>query len=529
MRWVKKIVHEKPLVIVLLILLSLPLIYPLIHKGFFVTDDGDLMIIRLTAFHEAITHGQFPARFLPRLYFQYGYPVSNFLYPGYLYIGEVLHLIRFGFINTIKIILGLSFIFGGICSFFWLRKFLKPFSSIIGSLVYLYAPYHYYDVYKRGSVGEVLALTVVPFILWTIDLGYRSFFTLGVSILILSHNTLAVLFLPLIVLYYAVRFNLWKNRTELIRLGVFLGISLLLTAFFWIPALYDLHYTIFSQTKVSDLGNYFSEADPRKFTVLSIYYIVLTVAGAGILYTLRKNIEKSTQYILLIFGGIGVVSLLLNTPLSLLLWKNLPITFVQFPFRLFSLVMVVFALFSGVITDVITHKSRYLFGIFFFVLFSFPLFFFLHPIEYSGRDDMYYSTNEDSTTVKNEYLPTWVKERSFTKPKIFVEGKGVRFVTNKKGIYTFAISGDEARTIRVNMMYYPGWVATAYDKPLAISYANKKGVMDIAVPHNTSHVLLQFTETPVRMLSNILTILGVGIFSLFFIKDIKAIYENLKK
>lgn len=526
---VKQLFKEKPLLLLFIFLLSIPLLLPLMHSGFFVTDDGELLLIRLTAFHEAFMHGQFPVRFLPRLYFQYGYPVSNFLYPGYLYLGELLHLIRFGFINSIKIILALSFIFSGVFSFLWLRKFLSPFASIVGAVIYLYSPYRYYDVYKRGSIGEILALTIVPVILWAIERNSLTLFIIGLSTLILSHNTLAVLFLPLLLLYYAIRNGIWKNPRAWLTLLGGLTITLLLTAFFWIPALYDLRYTIFFQTNISDLTNYFSQPDPILFTNLSIYYLVITALSLTVVFFLKKQLPPRIFVMTTVFGLISGVCLVLNVPASLILWKTLPITFIQFPFRLFSITMISFSLVAAVLTNACKTKRAYLVGVLLFVLFAAPLFFFLRPIEYSTRDDMYYATNEDSTTVRTEYLPPWVKERSYTKPKTVVEGKGVTYLNNTHGVYTFELTGTEARRIRVNILYFPGWTAYANGTMLPVQYSNAKGVMDITVPKNTKIVTLQFKETPVRTFSNALSVIGIFLLGVLFIRDGKEVYARYKK
>ena len=61
-----------------ILLASILLLWPLFYRGFFVTDDGDWMIIRLSAFYQSLAEGQFPVRFLGRLYHNYGYPVANF-------------------------------------------------------------------------------------------------------------------------------------------------------------------------------------------------------------------------------------------------------------------------------------------------------------------------------------------------------------------------------------------------------------------------------------------------------------------
>src|SRR5689334_19214197 len=93
------------LLIVGLLLVSLFVLWPLLKPGFFKTDDGNWMIIRLSAFFQTWREGQFPVRFLGRLNHSYGYPVSNFLYPGFLYIGSLIHALGLSFVTTVKVIL----------------------------------------------------------------------------------------------------------------------------------------------------------------------------------------------------------------------------------------------------------------------------------------------------------------------------------------------------------------------------------------------------------------------------------------
>lgn len=228
------------LIISLLLILSVPSILPLFHSGFFVGDDGPWMIIRSSAFHQALRDGQFPVRFLGRLSHEYGYPVSTFLYPGYLYMVEPLYLFKIGVVNVIKIMYGLTMLSSALFTYLWLSKLYKKEEAMIGSLVSLYAPYHLVDIFVRGSLGELLALAIVPFIMWQIE--RRSFFytSLGIGLLVLSHNTMALLFLPIIFLYMLGQFR--KAQIKKIVFVFFIGA--MLSAFFWIPALLELRNTI---------------------------------------------------------------------------------------------------------------------------------------------------------------------------------------------------------------------------------------------------------------------------------------------
>src|SRR3989344_3267556 len=236
------------LILFFTVLLVVPGILGLFHPGFPLTDDGNWMVIRFSAFYEALRNGQFPVRFLPRLNNGFGYPVADFLYPLFMYLGVPIHALGFSFVDSIKLILGASLLSSSFFCFLWLRKIFGNVQSSIGSLIYTLFPYHLWDVYKRGSVGEVLALSIIPFILWSIENNNLFFASLGYGLLITAHNTMALIFIPVIFVYNFIspkknkRSNLLNSLKPLL-----LGIGL--SSFFWIPALYDKQFTVFDKTK----------------------------------------------------------------------------------------------------------------------------------------------------------------------------------------------------------------------------------------------------------------------------------------
>src|SRR3989344_1406638 len=283
--------------ILLIILVSIPAIAALLPSGFFLTDDGEWMIIRFSSFYQSFADGQFPVRFLTRLNHEYGYPVANFCY-------------------------------------LWLSRFFDKFSSFVGSIFYLYTPYHLFDLYKRGSVGEVLALAILPSILWQMERKNLFLSSIGIAFLIISHNTLAVLFLGLIILYMSLDIYISKDKKQTLKkylLMVMFGLGI--SAFFWIPAFLELQYTIFSQTQVSNWGNYF--ANLNLIGVSTLFVLLLTII---FFLTGRIKISKHRLTVLLLI--IGIMSVIFSSSLSTALWNIFPVSFIQFPFRLLSLAIV---------------------------------------------------------------------------------------------------------------------------------------------------------------------------------------------
>lgn len=212
--------------LIIVVFTTIPALMGIIHAGFFVSDDGHWMIIRLSSFYEALVSGQFPVRFLPRLNQGIGYPVADFLYPLFLYLGSFLHLVKIPFVLDVKILLIGSMVASALGTYIWLKQLYKPLSAFVGAIVFVYAPYHLYDLYSRGSVGEILSLGILPFVLWSVEKKQMFFASILFALLILAHNTLALFFLPVVILYACIRKISWK------QIGSFILFSLGLSLFF---------------------------------------------------------------------------------------------------------------------------------------------------------------------------------------------------------------------------------------------------------------------------------------------------------
>ena len=188
--------------LLLLTIISLLACWPFFKKGYFESHDGEWMVIRFTAFHQALADGQFPVRFVDRLNNNYGYPVLNFLYPLPFYLAEIPKIVGFGFVDSIKIIFVLSTVASVVAMFWALSQVSGISASFAGAIVYLFIPYRFVDLYVRGSLGENMAFVFVPLIagcIFKIKKGEKKFLPLlsiSVAALILSHNVIAILMLP---------------------------------------------------------------------------------------------------------------------------------------------------------------------------------------------------------------------------------------------------------------------------------------------------------------------------------------------
>lgn len=491
---------KKIWIILLIFAILIPSVFWLFHSGFFQTDDGEWMIIRFSAFFQALRGGQFPVRFLERLNFGYGYPVPNFLYPGFLYLSVPIHVLGFSFVNTIKVVLGVSLISSFVFSYFWLKKIFDRKSAFVGAAFYLYAPYHLFDVYTRGSVGEVLALAIVPFILWQYERKSFLLSSLGIGFLILSHNSLALFFLPIIFIYAFIR-----KKISIIKLLLSFVLGVCLSSFFIIPAMYELSFTAFSKTEISNPSAYFA----------SIFLIGISTIVVLVFSLIQFRQQKITS-VLFIF--VLILSIIFSSSLSSIFWKLIPSSFIQFPFRLLSLgVLSASFLAAGIVYNI--KKQKLLVSFILISLMFVSSFSFLSPKNFFEKDESLYVTNEATTTVQDEYMPIWVKEKPKEHYKTKVEivkgdGKVDNIVSKGNGI-SFASSLNENGIVRINTLYYPGWEAIVNGKTTQINYNNNKGVMELNLNKGENQVSLKFGETPLRLFSDLLSILSF-VFILVF-------------
>ena len=195
----------------LTVLLSLPVVAPLLQPGYYWgAHDARHSVYFLHQFNKAIQDGVLYPRWAPDFAFGYGYPFFNIYGPLSSYTGEALHLLGFDIVTAVKIVFGLSAILSGLVMYLFVRRLLGPQAGLISALVYVYLPYHLFDLYVRAALAESVGFIFVPLVLW----GFYESVTaprlrvvlwaaLAYAGLMFTSNLLALLFTPIMGLYVA--------------------------------------------------------------------------------------------------------------------------------------------------------------------------------------------------------------------------------------------------------------------------------------------------------------------------------------
>jgi len=504
--------HNQKLVIVLLLgLFSILAMYPLLKDGFPVTDDGNWLIIRFTAFFETLRSGQLPVRYIYRLNDGMGYPVSNFAYPLYLYLATPIYILGFDFVNSIKVLLIFNAFLSIVFTFLWLRERFDSLSSLVGSVALILSPYYLFDLYKRGSVGELLTFSIVPFILWQIERKNFVLISIGIALLILAHNSLAVLFLLLIISYAIII----KLDIRLLISGVFLGLGL--SSFFWIPAIYDLSATVFMNTTVSNFYDYFLIS--KNYYLIGLSSIVIIIAS---LITGAFDTKLFRDKLFNFFLVLSLIIIFLNLPQSKIFWELFPFKdFIQFPFRLFS-VLTVSLVYLAAFASKNLKINKLIFPAIIIVIFIIQAILFLRTVEIQKHEEGFYSTNQSTTTISDEYLNKWFIKPQLDEKIVIIAGQGkVKPVLNSPGKLAFLTDFENNGVVQINYAYFPDWKAEINDQEAAIDYM-KNGLISLEIPEGKSLVNVYYEQSKIHKISNLISLISLIVLLYFIIKVLKV-------
>lgn len=266
----KQIFHSdfKPGLIVGLIILAFSgLILPFANQLFPYTHDGQNHLARFANYKIALKEGQLPPRWGPNLFNHYGYPVFNFNYPLANILSLPGSILKLNYELIFKLEVGLALLLAAAGSYLWLRQ-LKFSNLVIGlSLAtFFLQPYLINILIFRGNIGELWALSLWP---WLAFLGDRLLTAskknwqlilltgLLIGCYLLAHNLGSVLGLGWWLIYLGYRFFQLNVKPRLkisslwLKFGQSLGIGVLASLWFWLPALAEKSLTVLDQVSLN--------------------------------------------------------------------------------------------------------------------------------------------------------------------------------------------------------------------------------------------------------------------------------------
>lgn len=216
--------------------------------------DTNYHLSRIAYLKDALLQGQgFPVRMQGTWLYGHGYATSLFYGDLFLYFPALLMLLGFSVMSAYKMFVFAVLAATAVISYHCFYKCVRDeYAALFGSVMYILAPYHIFNIYNRGAVGEYLAMTFLPlvccgmYLLYTEDVNssdYRKhkwYIIWGMSAILQSHlittEMTAVLMALVCVLFWRKTFR----KQTIIQLLESVGIVLLINMWFWLPMLHML-------------------------------------------------------------------------------------------------------------------------------------------------------------------------------------------------------------------------------------------------------------------------------------------------
>ncbi len=358
---------------------------PLLNNDFIISGDSS-HAFRTYQMHRCLADGQWPCRWVPDLGNGYGYPLFNYYPPLPYYVGAVLRELGISYLRAVNLLFAMGLIGAGLSMFALTRRLWGDLGGLVSALAYVFAPYLALDVFLRGALDELWALAVAPALLWallelitTARLRCVPLAALFGAMLLLSHNLVAVIMVPAVVLWVVVLLTLRGRdaRRPALMLAVAGAWALGLAAFFTLPVLREGDYVqldslargqnVYSDhfASVSDLfflrtADYSYLFGGRADTPLQIGwyhwgFAALAVPAALLLLRARRYREALAILMFAAFFGIGVY---MTGSVSSGVWGQFDsLRFLQFPWRYLGLVSLAAAALAGAWFAVLRGQS----------------------------------------------------------------------------------------------------------------------------------------------------------------------------
>lgn len=312
-----------------------------------ISQDITFHINRFVGLANAFEEGQILPKIYPYANNGFGYATPLFYCDLFLYPFAILYHFGLSAVWCYKLCVLFYTTLGNIFIYFIFKKETNNRKlSLLASFLYLTCSYHLLNIFIRGALGEILAMTFVPLVLYAI---YRilvkhedCFIFLGISfsLLVQSHLISSLLygifFFCIIVVFLIMNrkdFSLIKKTIITIIKGTI--IALLLCAWYLLPMFEQMHSQTFWLSVNSQYNNINTTIQPV------------------------SDLIRSSSYKFI--PGIGIVLVLFNI-LYLLVKKNKYITIIII--YILFMYLIIFGLIPGTILNVVQFYFRFYIVIF---------------------------------------------------------------------------------------------------------------------------------------------------------------------
>jgi len=586
--------------ILLVTLLTLFIVQNLLQPVLPTTADLPIHLYRTLEYERAWAPGVTVPRWAPNLAYGYGYPLFLFAPPLPYLAGMASHNLGLTIENALKALIILTILLYAIGMYLLARDLLRRVEAgLIAAAAYAFAPFALREaLLYGGNVPQFLAIGLFPWTLWAMSRAAGARRPWGWTVLaailyagvLLSHLFQALIFTPVVALFGLLLFfgptaeayrsaGAEENKKRAAPLPLRPGapyhplltipLGLLLSAFFWLPALVERTFTraqadIYLEKSPffvryphwTELIAWIGPLDARAanpYVPLALGVVTLILAGLGLLAALRLAIEnrKSSPNswrpvsFILFFGLVAAGSIFMTLPLSRPVWETVSMLQVaEFPWRMLGLANLGLAFLTGAALLLPPPKLQRpvaATSLLLLLLAVAPLLYPVTPFTRYGAatlaDQIDYERRSQSigTTTLGEYLPRTVTSPPTGSPLVetyqanqiptrlddnsLPPDASATLLEQTAVTHRYQLNSPTAFTLRFFQFHFPGWQATLDGQPLPIRPETESGLILVDLPAGQHSLQLRFGDTPIRLAAMLLSgLAGLGLLIAGFVR-----------
>lgn len=548
-----------------LLLVVIAASWSLYHPQFFRVHDY-VHAARVIEMYRGLMDGHFPVRWSQNFGFGYGMPLFEFYAPLPYYSGAGFHWLGLSVLTAVKLLFLYSTLFTAWGSYKLGREFFGRVGGILTAAAITLAPYRAVNLFVRGALSEAWGIMAMPWVLlFMVRLikqrpkAWRGL-TLSLVVLMLSHNIMTMLFVPLS-LVFAVLYLGWRKwivhhnkNSELktmLRICGSLLLAVGLSSFYLLPAVLEKDLTQVGKI----FGGYFHYSHHflyiRQFFQLNWGYEgsawgpddqisfflgwgqLMALGGAALLLINRlvtqlKNHRHKSVFLdrklslSVILGVLLGLSLFMSILKSKPLWDVLPgLSFTQFPWRFLGIGIIFLGLLVGLSASLVQRRGwRYVWFVILFggLLANYQLF---KPKEFLSDAKQYYYTDpkliqRQMSGILPDYIPLQMAAE-LTPPTALAWCEAVEcdeqieVLVDRTHENLIRTKFSQPQTVQLAVAYFPGWKVELDGQKIETTQS-ERGNLEVTVPAGEHLIGSWFESSPIRWWSDALSLVSWGLF-----------------
>lgn len=551
----------KKLILVLIAVgICLPALWPMTRPQFFHLHDWT-HVSRLVEMDQALKDGDFPVRWSKNLGFGYGLPQFNFYAPLFYYVAEVFYVLGFGAIWSIKLTVSLNYIVSFLAMYYWGAKTFNRYVGLTAATAFIYIPYRAVDTYVRGAFAELTAITFIALTLaliswWREKPNYRraAWAAMAWAGIYLAHNLTAIVSFPFLILTLAGLSLIKPMKSKLwFQAGVMVGLAFGLAAFYLLPMALENKYTMADAltTGFSDFhhhflylrqlvvsawgygGSIYGVNDDISFRIGNLQLALTGVTLLLLVFWYKKFSKRQRSLMITSFMAIAA-AILLSTFKTQSIWEWLtPMKYIQFPWRFLTVVITYISFLAGIAIFSLKDKSeKWQGGVALVIIVSliYLNLSYFKPEKYLTNNEQLYFTDKKEIALKmSPVIPDFISRNTAktppAPPQLLLEAEPqvleLTMEAERNSEFLASMKIPTATTLTINSLYFPGWKLYVNGQETKPIIDPVWPVMKLNLPATSGLVIVsgRLTETPVRVVANIISLLSLFTVAYLIIKE----------